>query len=126
MAFGDIGGTVTELIVTCRTPAEGTVAIRKGDALTLSGDYTVAHATADDDPIFGEALADVALNAFPIPVKLRGIASFAYTGDAPTVDGVAGVALSATAGKVKKPATGTGRGTVLKVDPTAGLLHVLL
>ena len=32
MAFGDVGGTISELVITCKTPASGGVAISKGDA----------------------------------------------------------------------------------------------
>ena len=37
MAYGDVGGPVTELIITCKTPASGTIAIAKGDAVMLTG-----------------------------------------------------------------------------------------
>jgi hypothetical protein len=126
MAFGDIGGPITELIVTCKTPASGTVAIHKGDALRLSGPYTVAHAASNDEAVFGEAMADASDNGVPIPVKLRGICVFAYAGSAPTVNGAAGVTLSSTAGKVKAPASGNGKGVNLKVDTANALVHVLL
>ena len=126
MAYGDIGGTVTELIVTCQTKSDGTVAIKKGDAVALTGNYVVEHAAAADDAIFGEALAAADSNGVPLPVKLRGISAFAYTGAAPTVNGVAGITLSATAGKVKAPASGNGQGVNVKVDSAAGIVHVLL
>jgi len=41
MAFGDVGGAVTELVITCTTPATGTVNIAKGDAVKLTAAYTV-------------------------------------------------------------------------------------
>jgi hypothetical protein len=41
MAFGDFGGPVTSLIITCRAADNnGTVAIKKGDALKLVDNYT--------------------------------------------------------------------------------------
>jgi len=126
MAYGDIGGTVTELIVTCQTKSDGTVAIKKGDAVALTGNYVVEHAAAADDAIFGEALAAADSNGAPLPVNLRGISAFAYTGAAPTVNGVAGITLSATAGKVKAPASGNGQGVNVKVDSASGIVHVLL
>ena len=126
MAFGDVGGPVTELIVTCRTPASGTIAIAKGDALRLSGAYEVTNATAAEDVIFGQAMAATAENSAAIPVKVRGIAVFRYTGTAPTVNGAQGVLASATDGSVKAPATGNGVGTNLRVDTTATEVHVLL
>lgn len=127
MAFGDVGGVVTELVLTCVAPASGPVNISRGDALKLTGDYTVTNATAADDPVFGQALTDAAANGATVAVRVRGIAVFEYTGETPpTVDGRAGVAASATAGKVKPPASGNGRGVNLKVDETARRVHVLL
>lgn len=126
MAFGDVGGPVTELVITCKTAAEGAVAIAKGDAVKLAGAYVVDNATSAEDAVFGQALADADANGQSIPVKVRGICIFGYTGDAPEVDGVTGVVASATAGKVKTPASGAGRGLVVKVDTTAETVHVLL
>lgn len=126
MAFGDTGGVITELIITCRTPASGTVAIQKGDALKLTGNYTVDNATDDEDPVFGEALAEATENNRALPVKVRGISQFTYEGDPPSVDGLAGVLASATAGHVKAPASGNGNGINLKVDTAAACVHVLL
>ena len=126
MAFGDVGGPVTELIVTCRTPASGTIAIAKGDALRLSGAYEVTNDTSAEDVIFGQAMADCDENSAAIPVKVRGVSVFRYTGAAPTVDGVQGVLASATNGSVKAPASGNGVGINLKVDTTATEVHVLL
>ncbi len=126
MAFGDVGGPVTELIVTCRTPAAGTVAIAKGDALKLSGDYEVTNETDAEDAVFGQAMADADENSAAIPVKVRGICVFEYTGTAPTVDGVHGVLASATDGSVKTPASGNGVGINVRVDTTATEVHVLI
>lgn len=126
MAFGDIGGVVTQLIVTCSTPDSGNVSIAKGDAVKLTGPYTVDNVTDAEDTVFGEALADADANGQAIPVKVRGVSIFAYTGTAPTVNGMQGVVASATDGKVKAPASGNGRGVNVKVDATAGLVHVLL
>ncbi len=126
MPFGDIGGAVTELIITCRTPAAGAVAIQKGDALKLTGAYAIDNETDDEDALFGQAMADCALNDAALPVKVRGVCIFHYVGDAPTVDGAAGVVASATNGKVKAPAAGNGKGINVKTDSTAGTVHVLL
>ena len=108
MAFGDIGGPVTELIVTCRTQSTGTVAIQRGDALVLTGNY------------------DCDRNSAAIPVRVRGVCEFSYAGAAPAVGGAVGVAASATPGKVTVPASGSGRGLIFKVDATAGTVQVLL
>ncbi len=126
MAFGDLGGAVTELVITCQTKASGAVSIARGDAVKLAGPYTVDNATSAEDVVFGEALAPATTNGAAIPVKVRGISVLAYTGDAPVVNGVVGVLASATAGKVKAPATGNGVGRNVKVDTAAGLVHVLL
>lgn len=126
MAYGDVGGAVTELIVTCQTPSSGGVAITKGDAVQLTGAYTVDNATDDEDVIFGQALADATENSVAIPVKVRGISIFTYTGTAPTVDGQAGILASATDGTVKAPASGNGVGINVKVDVSATKVHVLM
>ena len=126
MAFGDIGGAVTELIVTCQTPASGGVAITRGDALQLTGAYTVDNANDDEDVVFGQAMADASENSTAIPVKVRGIAIFDYEGTAPTVDGQAGILAGATDGKVKAPASGNGVGINVKVNTADSTVHVLL
>jgi hypothetical protein len=126
MAFGDVGGAVTELAMTCVSPAEGTVAIAKGDAVKLAGPYTVSNATDAEDAVFGQAMADVSDNDRAFPVRLRGVCIFSYTGSAPTVDGVKGIVASGTDGKVKAPASGNGRGINLKVDTVKQQVHVLL
>lgn len=126
MAFGDIGGAVTELIITCRTPAAGGVAIAKGDAVKLTSAYTVTNATDAEDAVFGQALAAATENDVAIPVKVRGISIFTYTGTAPTVDGVKGIVASATDGSVKTPASGNGQGINVKVDAATTTVHVLI
>ncbi len=126
MAYGDVGGAVTELVITCQTPASGDVSIAKGDALKLAGGYIVDNATDAEDVVFGQALVATDENSAPIPVKVRGICIFSYTGDAPTVDGEAGVLASATDGKVKAPASGNGVGINVKVDTSTPEVHVLL
>lgn len=126
MAYGDVGGPVTELIITCKTPDSGAVAINPGDALKLSGDYTVTNATAAEDAIFGQAAGAATENGAPVAVKVRGVCVFAYTGSAPAVNGVAGVLASATDGSVKAPASGNGVGVNLKVDTANSQIHVLL
>jgi hypothetical protein len=127
MAYGDIGGTVTELAITCKSPDSGTVQIAKGDAVKLTGGYTVDNVTADQDPVFGQALAEADGNGQAIPVKVRGVCVFEYTGStAPTVDGVKGVVASDTHGKVVAPVSGNGVGRNVKVDTGANKVHVLL
>jgi len=126
MAYGDVGGSVTELVITCKTPAAGTIDIAAGDAVKLTGPYEVDNATDDEDVVFGEALAGAGANGVAIPVKVRGISIFTYTGSAPTVNGVAGILASATDGTVKAPASGNGVGINLKVDAGASKVHVLL
>jgi exopolyphosphatase/pppGpp-phosphohydrolase len=126
MAFGDVGGAVTELVITCKTPASGDVNIAKGDAVKLTAAYTVDNTANDEDAVFGQALAAATENGAPLPVKVRGICIFGYVGAAPAVNGVAGVLASATDGKVKAPASGNGIGVNVKVDQAAAEVHVLL
>ena len=126
MAYGDVGGPVTELVITCRTPSSGTVAIAKGDALKLSGAYTVTNVTSAEDQIFGQAMLASVENNAPIPVKVRGVFVFTYDGTAPTVDGSKGVLASATDGKVKTPASGNGVGKNVRVDTANNEVHVLI
>ena len=107
MAYGDVGGTVTELVITCKSPGSGTVSIAKGDAVKLTGAYVVDNATDDQDVVFGQALAEADENAQAIPVKVRGVCVFEYTGSTPpTVDGVKGILASDTDGKVVPPSSG--------------------
>jgi hypothetical protein len=126
LAYGDIGGAVTELIITCKTPTSGTIAIAKGDAVKLTGAYEVDNATDAEDLVFGQAMAAATENGVAIPVKVRGVCIFGYTGTAPTVDGAAGILASATDGKVKAPASGNGVGLNVKVDTGNTEVHVLL
>lgn len=126
MAFGDVGGTYTELIITCRTQSSGSVSIRKGDAVKLVGNYEVTNVMSNDDPIFGQAMCDCSEVDTAIPIKVRGICIFQYEGSTPTIDGVKGVSGSVVAGKVKVPATGNGFGRVVKVEPPSKRVHVLL
>jgi len=126
MAMGSIGGPVTELVLTCMTPAAGEVALSKGDAVALTGNYEIDHADSADDPIFGQVLADAAGNSQSVPVKVRGVCVFSYTGSAPPVDGESGVTASATAGAVQAPAEGSGVGIVLSVDEAKDEVQVLI
>lgn len=123
MAYGDIGGPVTELIITCKTAASGEVAITRGDAVKLVGPYEIDNNLTDGDRIFGQALTDCDRNAAAIPVRVRGICDFPFTGTAPTVDGEAGVVGATGVGVVQ---AGTGVGLIVKVNNTDGTLEALL
>ena len=126
MAYGDIGGPVTELIITCKTAATGEVAITRGDALRLVGAYEVDNALTEGDRIFGQALADCDRNDAAIPVRVRGICDFAFTGTAPTVDGESGVVGATGTGSVQAATTGNVVGLIVKVNNTDGTLEALL
>jgi len=91
MAYGDVGGAVTELVISCRTKSSGTVDIVKGQAVKLADGYVVDNDTDNEDPVFGQAQADSTQNDAVVPVKVRGVCIFEYEGSAPTVDGIAGV-----------------------------------
>ena len=126
MAYGDIGGPVTELIITCKTAATGEVAITRGDAVKLSGPYEVDNAITDGDRIFGQALADCDRNDAAIPVRVRGICNFPFTGTAPSVDGISGVLGATGTGTVQAGTTGNVVGLIVKVNNTESTLEALL
>jgi len=131
MAYGDVGGAVVQLVITCMTPRYGIVSIEKGDALRLTGDYEVNNCSGREDyakaRLFGEALAASTSNGEAIPVKVRGISIFTYSGDKPVRDGKRGVICSSIDGVVQLPlASKKGNGLVLKVDEAAKQVHVLL
>jgi len=126
MAYGDIGGPVTELIITCKTSASGEVAITRGDAVKLVGAYEIDNNLTDGDRIFGQALADCDRNDAAIPVRVRGICNFPYSGTAPSVDGVSGVLGATGTGTVQAETTGNVVGLIVKVNNTEGTLEALL
>lgn len=125
MPFGDVGGAVTELIITCRTKADGPVNIAKGDAVKLCGDYTVCNQGREGQPVFGQAMASAGGNDNAIPVKVRGICVFQYRGAAPQVDGAQGVVMAGEFGEVRS-AHSVWRGINLRVDEMTSQVHVLM
>ena len=129
MAYGDTGGAVTELIITCQTPRTGPVNIHKGDAVRLIGPYEVTNEISGaTHPVFGQAMADADDNEIAIPIKVRGISIFEYEGQAPLVNGVAGVAFgTAFNGQVSHYGDPKWiRNTNVKVDQEKREVHVLL
>lgn len=66
MAFGDIGGSYSQLIITCRSRDS----IKKGDAVAFQEDYYVTNARG---PLFGVALEDCVSPEIGFPVIVRGI-----------------------------------------------------
>jgi len=126
MAFGDIGGTYTELIITCSTAAMGPVSIHRGDAVKIVGGYEVTNAFVGEDIIFGQAMNDCDTNDTAIPIKVKGVCIFTYQGIPPSIDGVHGIVGSTQPGKVKAPASGNGYGRVIKVETSTNRVHVLL
>jgi len=86
MAYGDVGGSVTELVITCRTASAdyGPVHIKKGDAVTHLGDYVVTNIVTGKDQcsVFGQAMVGCEQNDTAIPVKVRGICRFRAVGRA--------------------------------------------
>jgi hypothetical protein len=92
----------------------------------ITGDYTVTNATAPEDAVFGQAMADAAGNGVTLPVRVRGVCVFAYDGTPPVVDGSKGVLASGSAGKVKAPSAGNGNGLAVSVDAANNEVQVLL
>lgn len=127
MALGDVGGTVTEPVITCRTISDGWVTIEKGRALRLCGEYEVDDTFAPESRrVFGEALSNAGENGEAIPVKVRGISIFTFEGRPPEIgDSIVG---ANTPGRVvvNESDDPQGVGTVLKVVKAAQLVHVLL
>jgi hypothetical protein len=128
MAFGDIGGPVTELVITCRTESEGVVNIKKGDALALVDDYTVAN-NQYWHRVFGEAMASATTNGVAIPVRVKGVCRFRKC---PTNSMLVGESISMfpgagdKAGMVLSNAPGNGKGIVLAVSEAGDSCDVLL
>lgn len=126
MAHGDVAGAITELVITCVTRKKGKVNIVKWHALKLTGAYEVAEEGDLGEPIFGQALSGTQRNDIALPVKVRGICIFDYTGLIPWVGGK--VMLAMTPGIVTgvPGSSARGEGIVLKVDTAAHEVHVLL
>ncbi len=126
MAFGDIGGPVSALIITCKTPDTGDVSLQRGDAVKLTGDYEVTSSFAEGDIVFGQVLTDCVENGAAVPVRVRGICDFRYSGEVPAVDGISGVAGAVEAGLVTRSNAANATGLAVKVDSAAGTVEVLL
>lgn len=67
MAYGDMGGFVPQLTVTCKAACE----IKKGDPVAIVADRTVSSVAAGW-PVFGIALADADMGG-PVTVMARGV-----------------------------------------------------
>lgn len=125
MAFGDMGGTLNDAIITCQARGK----IHKGNAVTLTeGDFCVTNdGTVGFGPLFGQAMND-AEDMQAISVKFRGLCEFTFP-ENHLVDRNAylGLAVSLDPGKVvSSQFAHGGLGRVLKVDEAAKLVHVLL
>ncbi len=123
MAYGDVGGSVTELVITCK--ADGL--LNRGDALTYWGDYRVGRRHNMDRnstlTVFGQAMAD-ARKGESLPVKVRGICRFKhkYCDVDFEADGDTGVHIN-TDGLVCPAPRMAGSGIVLKsTDETVDVL----
>ena len=125
MAYGDVGGPVTALIITCRTSASEAVDIKRGDAVKLIGPYEITNELDAGDRVFGQALTDCARNGAAVPVRVRGVCDFRYDGAAPEVDGLKGV-VGAPGGAVTAASEGDVVGVVIKVNSAAQTLEALL
>lgn len=120
MAFGDVGGTIRDLVFTCEADCD----ISKGDAVALVGNYRVS--IYKGNRIFGQAMKDVN-KGDALPVKKRGVCVFTYADSdyPPRVNGVEGCCMSSTVpGEVALFHDATNIN--LKVDEARGEVHVLL
>ncbi|NLN94263.1 MAG: hypothetical protein GX130_13295 [Candidatus Hydrogenedens sp.] len=127
MAFGDIGGPVTTLVLTCKAADyQGLVDIRKGDAVKLVGSYEVSNKMTNGDTVFGEALEDCSQAGTPIAVRVRGVCTFAFSGELTVPDGKSGIVGTSQAGKVRPEAGVDRRGLILRIRPAEKLMDVLL
>lgn len=129
MAFGDIGGPVTELVITCKTRAEGPVNIAKGDAVALVGNYEVCNQFKFLTPITGQALASADDNGVAIPVRVKGVNVYNYIGEPPLGEfyaylvGIGVVLSNKQLGAVEFSGNGTGK--ILAYDLDSKTVHVL-
>lgn len=127
MAFGDIGGAVTELVITCKTRAEGLVNIAKGDAVALADNYEVCNRIIA--PVIGQALTNTTASGVAIPVRVKGVSIFRYTGQLPLsvfaayIYGIGVVISSQEPGAVEFSEKGTGK--ILAFDLDSKTVHVL-
>ncbi len=74
MAYGDLGGPVTELVISCKDASiDG---IKNGDAVALVGEYEVANDEENSD-VFGQAIAN-SHPGYAVPVRVRGLCVFRH------------------------------------------------
>lgn len=121
----DSGGLASSYI-TVQTLAEGTINIAEGHAVKLVDNYTVTNALEADDTFFGVAMESVSGNSEDIRVKVRGILTFTYAGQAPEVDGESGVVGAAGTGLVQPSAGANARGMIINVNSGEGTLDVMV
>lgn len=130
MAYGDIGGAVTELIITMKAIGN----ISRGDAVCLCGPYEASHSGTHHDFVLGQAIGN-AHDGEPFPVMVRGICVFDYGEDVNIPDyfgyGITDIGIGFRSQMHPGEVTITKArdnvvGTVLKIDYTKRKIHVLL
>ena len=128
MAFGDTGGIIVELMLTCMTSTKGEVNIKKGDALSMTGEpYGVSNSYAYAG-LFGQARADSTTNSAAIAVMVRGVAPHMRVDPGSSPIAVRDLVVATRGGYVARAVTcdrrSSIRGTVLKVweDGTVDVL----
>lgn len=125
MAYGDVGGPITALAITCKTADTGNVALHRGDAVKLTGPYEISNVFEEGDLIFGEVLMDCSENNTAVPVRVRGVCEFQFSGNTPVLDGVSGVIGTGT-GLVLVSDETNAAGLAVKVNEERGTVEVLL
>lgn len=130
MAFGDVGGTLYEYLVTMKARLAQGVKIQPGDALTIvaGGAFEVTNSEHFGcGPLFGVAAGAGDKDGDSICVQVRGLCVLRYAeGHLPKINGAGQALFLKGIGEVWYQAGCVGGGTVLKVDEGAKLVHVLL
>lgn len=122
MAFGDIGGLTSQLLITC----QASTPTKKGDPLVLVGPYVVSNEPAPPCPIFGFALDDAEPDQ-AIPVFVRGTIRVRIDGARPDfIDGMQGIVMHENKGFCRVTYNDLSVGTVLMFWPLTNEADVLL
>lgn len=84
MAYGDVGGCVSELVITCKHAVHDTYELKNGDAVYMQGNFEVSRMPSyAGQEIFGQCLKDSGnidrTEPVPVPVRVHGVSKFYVT-----------------------------------------------